>query len=494
MMLYIKPLFPLVFMLAMLNCSSSSKSSKITTIKREDQAHYTPESQLKSPNPKILNQTNQNLEVKGGITFNNIEGIRAKYPVVVSALEKLTEELKTNRQKVEIDIVKKQDINSLNLQIPSDFMGKKEGYILKIESNKIKLLANDTLGLINGLSSLENWIKQGNGVLKQGEIIDWPDHEVRVLHFSIKKINTDVIKTMLDRARTGHFNTVMLYIKNSVNLKCLKNLSYSYAIEPSEFVEVVKYARESGMRVIPTLDLLTHQNKGFLNKKVYPELMYNEKTYDPRKEKVYDLVFALIDEIDSLIQPEAIHIGHDEVVGHTTAQAAEHGPILPASLFLYDVKKISNYLQQKNIQTWMWGDMLLETSRFPKMHPGSLNATAEYAQLIDSIPKHIIIGDWHYKHYKGKLKGKLTYPTIDYFEKHGFNVLGATWNVPEVTKAFSNYCYKPRHNKCIGMIATTWSLLLKESSQKHGNTGWPEVDAILQTSSEAFWNANPSND
>lgn len=43
--------------------------------------------------------------------------------------------------------------------------------------------------------------------------------------------------------------------------------------------------------------------------------MFNERTFYPRNAAVYPIVFSLIDELQGLINPSAIHIGHDEVVG-----------------------------------------------------------------------------------------------------------------------------------------------------------------------------------
>ena len=163
----------------------------------------------------------------------------------------------------------------------------------------------------------------------------------------------------------------------------------------------------------------------------------------------------LLDEIIALIQPDAIHIGHDEVVGHNQKQIDKFGPILPAHLYLQDVIKLNDHLNSAGVETWMWGDMLIIPSEFPQMHPGSLNGTPTYVQMRDSLPRNITICDWHYKDYKPKLQRHIDFPSTDLFANMGFNVLGATWNVPKLTSKFSRYVSDMNNPKAKGMIATT---------------------------------------
>ena len=288
--------------------------------------------------------------------------------------------------------------------------------------------------------------------------------------------------------RTAHYNTVLLAISNNVQFKSLGKLANNCAWPVEDFVEVVKYARESGMEVVPELRFLSHQSKDFLVTGAYPDLMYNEKTYNPKNEKVYKIVFAYIDEVINLIHPTAIHIGHDEVYGISGRDAGAKDA-LPPDLFKYDLLKIYNYLKQKNVKTWMWGDMLITPAEFPEMHPGSINGNKEYARLRKEIPKDILICDWHYRDDAKGISSKKSFPSMKAFANEGFEVIGATFRDPQVTRQFSNYAAELDNPNVKGMMATTWSFLRKGALNGRQSDNYKSFDALIHYSAEAFWNA-----
>jgi hypothetical protein len=227
------------------------------------------------------------------------------------------------------------------------------------------------------------------------------------------------------------------------------------------------------MRIIPEIKLLTHQKKFF--QRSYPELMYNASTYDPRKKEVYAKVFYLLDEIITLLHPDAVLIGHDEVAGHKekSAKKLRHAgeKMLPANLFLHDVLKIHDYLKERNIETWMWGDMLISPEEFPEMRQKALHGAASgYGKsLRDKLPRDIVICDWHYADKQSE------FPSLAVFKKEGFRVLGSTWKKKKTIRNFSHYAAL---HGADGMIATTWVHVPRKE--------WSVVERIMKTSGDAF--------
>lgn len=395
---------------------------------------------------------------------------------------------------LKVRILQQSDFDALGELLPAAFKNSPEAYFLKVETTGVELYGGSKQGILNGLTTLEQLVRGGNGLLPIVKIIDWPDLEVRGLHIVMKMLSPEVLKCMVDRARKGHYNTLILSVVNSVRFKALGALAKPYAITPEEFKEVVAYARASGLEVVPQVSCLSHQDRELIRKQVHPKLLYNDRTYDPNNPKVYDIVLPLLDEIVDLIQPNAIHIGHDEVVGHNQKQIDKFGPILPAALYLKDVRKLNDHLNSKGVTAWMWGDMLVMPSEFPRMHPGSLNGVPSYIQMRDSLPRNIVICDWHYKDYKQKLERTIEFPTTNLFAEMGFDVLGAGWNVPTLTGKFSRYVHDMKSPRVRGMIATTWSYTLKgATSNPNASDHYEAVDRIIGTSAESFWNASQVN-
>ena len=67
---------------------------------------------------------------------------------------------------------------------------------------------------------------------------------------------------------------------------------------PEKILEITEYAKNKSITIVPNVQLLTHQDR-FLAKP-YPELLYNEKTYDPSNKKVWEIVLPIIDELIQL--------------------------------------------------------------------------------------------------------------------------------------------------------------------------------------------------
>jgi hypothetical protein len=251
--------------------------------------------------------------------------------------------------------------------------------------------------------------------------------------------------------------------------------------EITQFQELVKFAKQNGLQVIPEIKFLTHQKLYFNDK--YPELMFNEHTYDPRNSAVYDINYKVIDEIVRTIQPTAIHIGHDEVHGWRNArQLKKVRKKLPAKLYLQDVLKLHGYIRSKGLQIWMWSDMLLSKDQFPKMKKTSLHGYKAYGNLAPKLPKDIVIMDWHYK-------GTDDFSSITYFDRLGFRVVGTPWNQKDNIKSFSKSVYELLPQEKRGMCASTWSGALKAKKHKFTKASFlTSVKGIIEYSGRRFWN------
>jgi hypothetical protein len=317
---------------------------------------------------------------------------------------------------------------------------------------------------------------------------------IRALHFMVFNLSVDDAKRLIDEASKGKFNTIILGMPWGNGLKLRSTpwvVPTKLTWQRDDLLDVVNYARLKKMDVIPQMPLLSHQE--LLLAKNFPDLMFNSKTYDPRKEKVFEIVLPIIDELVELLHPKAIHIGHDEVVGwteeHYTRGLLKPGEqILPPDLFLANVNRLHAYLKKNNIETWMWGDMLLAPKDFPTIRVrGDLNGNSPgYGQALRrKIPKDIVICDWHYLNGRYIVE-QTDFPTLAAFKSDGFRVLGTTWREKDTTVNFSKYAVS---NGADGMIASTW-IILGEKSNKVVNN-WSDIEQIIHESGNAFKNDFP---
>jgi hypothetical protein len=359
----------------------------------------------------------------------------------------------------------------------------REGYYLDITPQGIGIVGADALGALHGLTTLERLMLDGTGKVPHGQIFDWPDHPVRAIHAVLADEDSrdpEKVKRLIRLGRLGHFNTLVLQTRNKIQLASMAKFSRKDGWTIEELQQVVRYSRQNGLEFVPELKFLTHQEKHFGSN--FPHLMYNKTTYDPRKEETYSVVLPIIDEVVTLLQPKAIHIGHDEAAGYSEGLAKEsqrklqqNEQILPSELFLQDVLRLYNHIQSKGVATWMWGDMLLAPDEFPTMMRGLHGGATGYAALRGRIPQDIVIVDWHYDERQPE------FPSARALMKVGHKVIGAT-NRREVTiRNFSAYLFNLTRGEAGGMMATTW--------RDFPNSDWAAIEKLLTLSAENFWNA-----
>lgn len=296
---------------------------------------------------------------------------------------------------------------------------------------------------------------------------------LRIFHFVLRNVDLDRAHWLVSEARAAGFNAIQVHIMDGVQLNQAPWKTRNDAWTKEQFANWVIGVQNQGMEVIPEISLLTHQEKFFQDH--HPDLMFNSTTYNPLSDKTYQHVFAILDEIIEIIGPKAIHIGHDELAGNSVASKRkwlQHDEeMLPADLFLLDVLKVYNYLKQKGVETWLWGDMLISPNEFPTMLARHLHGSVSgYGKpLRDKLPKDIVICDWHY------LDQQSDFPSLDIMQKEGFRVVGATWKNETTIRNFSRYA--AQHN-AYGMMASTWFHVQRKE--------WDIVKRIIEVSGEAF--------
>jgi len=224
-----------------------------------------------------------------------------------------------------------------------------------------------------------------------------------------------------------------------------------------------KTCKQAGIRLIPQFNCLGHQSwakQTFPLLTKYPELDLtpgafpgNEGLYcrewDPLNPKVNEIVLPMLDELIEAFAADAMHVGMDEVflIGSDKSPSSKGKD--PARVFAKAVNDLHDHLVGKRgVEMLMWGDRLIDGKRYKYGEwESSENGTAP---AIDTVPKDIIICDWHYEL-------RETYPSVPMFAEKGFRVLPSGWNKVEPTKALIQYSRGLNHPKMMGHLFTTWS-------------------------------------
>lgn len=471
---FVKELLAFVFLLCI--CQSTSCSQWIDG----------------TPKPKEIVISSDGIAFVGNSTKVFVAPlIQAQYPVPFLQFKRIVKGMPRSRQFVERVDFLLVSVKSLANYISGDalvlLLASDEGYLILSRNRKISVISNTPFGLLRGCETLQSLIVTNHGEVHDMQIIDYPDLRTRALHFAFRNGDTFVsAKNLISKARLQHFNTIIVLIDG---LSFFKN-SRSYS-ENSDYRQqvkmIVKFARDNGIEVIPEVKLLTKQKYWFL-KVEYPDLMLNSETYNPARPAIYQIVFSVLDMIISEINPKTIHIGHDEVFGivyDSRRQLKDEEVVLSYDSFLYDIEKVNSYLQIRNIEVMMWGDMLVAKKEFPEMDSLPLHGDTWRESLVNRVPENIIICDWHY------FDDQAEFPSAQNFANQGYQVMGATWGeidkgrhrikTMETIKNFSRYMASLKKNNK-GMIATTWYSIASREREDL-------ISQIVEVSGNAFWNA-----
>ncbi len=223
-------------------------------------------------------------------------------------------------------------------------LGESEAYQLRISTEKINLEAETDLGVLRGLETLLQLLAADeNGFYFPQLIInDEPRFPWRGLLIDVCRhfLPMEVIRRNLEAMAAVKLNVLHLHltedqgfrIESKVYPKLHQMGSDGFYFTQEQMREIVAYADERGIRVIPEFDMPGHVTSWLVG---HPELAtlpgpYSiERKYgimdpalDPTKESTYQFLDKFLGEMAGLFPDEYLHIGGDENNGKHWDQSA----------------------------------------------------------------------------------------------------------------------------------------------------------------------------
>ena len=216
-----------------------------------------------------------------------------------------------------------------------DKLGENESYSLKVSASVAEVTAAGDLGAIHGLQTFLQLVQ----ITPQGfaipavEINDRPRFPWRGLLIDCSRhfMPVDVIKRNLDGMAAVKLNFFHWHLSDDqgfrVESKKFPKLqemgSDGQYYTQDEVREIVSYAHDRGIRVVPEFDMPGHSTSWFVG---YPELASGPGPYavergwgvfdpamDPTRESTYKFLDGFVGEMAKLFPDEFFHIGGDEV-------------------------------------------------------------------------------------------------------------------------------------------------------------------------------------
>src|SRR5579872_5048620 len=236
------------------------------------------------------------------------------------------------------------DASTSQLKVHSDHeskavqeLGEDESYKLEVTSSGAQLNAPTTLGVMRGLQTFLQLVEmtpQGFAV-PSVTIEDKPRFPWRGLMIDCGRhfMPVEVIKRNLDGMAAVKMNVFHWHLSENQGFRVeskrfpkLHEMGSDGLYYTQEQVrDVIAYARDRGIRVIPEFDMPGHSTAWFVG---YPDLASGPGPYsierkwgvfdpamDPTRESTYKFLDAFIGEMTKLFPDQFFHIGGDEVNG-----------------------------------------------------------------------------------------------------------------------------------------------------------------------------------
>lgn len=364
-----------------------------------------------------------------------------------------------------------------------------EAYSLQINETGVRIRAGAPAGILYGVQTLRQIIRQSGAVLPCVEITDAPKILDRGLSYDVTRGRIPTLAELKRQADVCSFykmNQLQIYVEHSYMFREFSEVwRYNTPLTAEEILELDAYCKKRNIELVPALASFGHLYE-VLHTKTYAHLCELENsdreeyslvrrmghhTVDVSNAESLAMVTGRIEEFMGLFTSKYFNICADETFdlckGKSKALGEEKGV---KRVYLDFLKKICNFVIEKGRIPMFWGDVLLEKP-----------------EMISELPGDAICLNWEY--YAGVTEDnvkKLTEAGV----KNLYLCPGVqSWNhlINKHSEAYQNIfkmCRNAHKYHARGVLNTEWGDL--------GHIAHPEFSTIGQIYGAAFsWSDQP---
>lgn len=329
----------------------------------------------------------------------------------------------------------------------------REAYSLKITPNGAEIRARSSAGLFYGVQTLLQMVEGGGSraLLPAAEIRDWPALAYRGFMMDTSHgqlLRVAEIKRQIDHLARFKANQYYFYSEASIELKGYELVSPDGRYTRQELRDIIAYARQRHVDVVPCLELYGHLHDIFRVERFSTlALPRYGREFDPRNPRVLQVLDDLVDQTAGLFPSPWYHVGFDEpwALGKIgTTPGAD-----PFKTYMSVMRHVAVRAQKHGKRMMFWADMLSGARIF-----------SNRPELIAELPKGTIAVPWVYhdrEDYTPYLEplAKNNVPTV---------VAPGVWNwneiFPDYHRTFKNInglLAAGRKYQTLGVLNTGWA-------------------------------------
>ena len=307
-----------------------------------------------------------------------------------------------------------------------------EAYVLIFNATLCLIRCNTRYGCMHGMKTFMQFVEplDNNSIPKEIEVQDMPQfaHRGLLIDTGRRFLQPETIKRHIDMLSATKMNILHWHMTDDfafpVSLPGFPELAAKGAFSSKTIYssatvrDLVKYANERGVKILPELDMPGHTTSWFYS---HPELMGDAlNATDPTRPETFDFLKAVINDTVNLFQTKFIHLGGDEL-----DKAWDTAPIIEwmkannmkthADLVQYWMSKIDKIAQDLGITVILWEDFIPSLKEsFRNDYPNIrwqmwMKSTSDSAVFASSTPHTIFSTNFYLDHLDKKWPNLYTF-------------------------------------------------------------------------------------
>lgn len=271
-----------------------------------------------------------------------------------------------------------------------------QAYRIVLAPNRVSITANAPTGLFYGVQTFLQLLQARDGRLwlPEGEIVDWPDLELRIIYWDDAHHleHLDVLEAALRQAAFFKINGFAIKLEGHFQFQSAPAIVEPYALTPAELQQLTDYALRRHIQLIPYVDAPAHdafilKHPEYTSLREFPNSNYEFCAMNP---DTCRLLFGLFDDLlDAnrggkyfvLSTDEPYYIGLAENAPcDEAARARELGGV--GKLLAEFITKTANHLHDRGRTVLFWGESPLKPDDIPAL-PNHLVNGETYGPKFD---------------------------------------------------------------------------------------------------------------
>ena len=354
----------------------------------------------------------------------------------------------------------------------------KDAYRLTAGADGVFTLeADDLAGVRNAFYTLRMCLMAERGRLTtQGawiapalKVEDRPFHAFRAMHICwLPETPAALMERQIRLAAYFKFNYALIEFWGTYDSKAYPWFGWEKELRASreEIRRLVALGRDLGVTLVPDLNCFGHASMARRCGGKHATLDFHPEyasLFEPREGWVWCLtnpetkkvLKGLVSEMYELFgRPGFFHIGCDESDQPSCPTcAATDWPVTVGT----HIREMRDHIASLGARTLVWQDMLISrqdprwAGREFEFYPINGVSKESCERLLAQLPKDVVVCDWYYGGREERMTDR--FPTWDYFQSLGFDVMPTSWMRPESTKVMG---LAAKRQKTFGFMGTCW--------------------------------------